>query len=85
MSPEEQQKTVDRLITAVELAYNRPGRLFWRGFLWGLGRGLGATVGLALILGVSVYFLKTSGLDKTFNNIVETLDGLSKSINSMRQ
>ena len=41
MTPDE-QKTIDRLIGAVNLAYNSSGRLFWRGFLWGLGRGLGA-------------------------------------------
>ncbi|OGE77924.1 MAG: hypothetical protein A2751_02670 [Candidatus Doudnabacteria bacterium RIFCSPHIGHO2_01_FULL_46_14] len=84
MTPEE-QKTIDRLVETINRAYTRPGRMFWRGFLWGLGRGLGATVGLALILGISVYFLKASGLDKTFNSALQSLDGLSKSINSARQ
>ncbi|OGE75767.1 MAG: hypothetical protein A3C85_04375 [Candidatus Doudnabacteria bacterium RIFCSPHIGHO2_02_FULL_48_21] len=84
MTPDE-QKTIDRLIGAVNLAYNSSGRLFWRGFLWGLGRGLGATVGLALILAMSIFFLRASGLDDTFGNAVKNLDELSKTINSARQ
>ena len=84
MTPEE-QKTIDRLVEAINRGYASSGRLFWRGFLWGLARGLGATVGLALILGLSVYFLKASGLDKTFTSAMKSLDELSRSIKSMRQ
>lgn len=84
MTPEE-QKTIDRLVESIDRAYGSSGRNFWRGFLWGLGRGLGATVGLVLILGISAYFLKASGLDQTFSNAMKSLDELSKSMKSIRQ
>lgn len=76
MTPEE-MKTLDRLVAAINLAHNSPGRLFWHGLLWGLGRGLGATIGLAVVLGVSYYFFKASGLDEYFKDFLKTLDEIS--------
>lgn len=84
MTPDE-QKTIDRLVESVNRAYGSSAHSFWRGFLWGLGRGLGATVGLALIIGISIYLLKASGLDETFSSAMKSLDELSKSMKSIRQ
>jgi len=53
--------------------------------LWGIARGLGATVGLAIVLGASYYFLRLSGLDETFKSALQSLEELSKSVNSLRQ
>jgi len=85
MTPEEQQKVIEKLIRSIEIGYNSSGRMFWRGFLWGLGRGLGATVGLALVLGLSFYVMKATGLDETFGNAIKSLDELSQSIKTLRQ
>ena len=85
MTPEEQQKTLDRLARAIELTYGSHGRLFWRGILWGIAHGLGATLGLAIVLGAGYYFLHATGLDETFRAALHTLDELSKNINSLRQ
>ena len=85
MTPEEQQKAIDRLASAIELAYNSSGRLFLRGILWGMARGLGATLGLAIVLGASYYFLRLTGLGDTFGNAMKSIDELSKNINSLKQ
>ncbi len=85
MTLEEQQKIIEKLTRSIEIAYNSSGRLFWRGFLWGVGRGLGATVGLAMILGLSFYALKASGLDQKFGSAMKTLEELSQSVKTLRQ
>ncbi len=85
MSPEEQQKVIDRLARAIEVAFNSPGHLFWRGILWGVARGLGATLGLGIVLGASYYFLRLTGLDHTFGSALKSIEELSKSVNSLRQ
>lgn len=85
MIPDEQQKAIDRLAKAIELAYNSPGRLFWRGIIWGIARGLGATLGLAIVLGAAYYFLRLTGLDETFKSSMKSLEELSKTVNSLRQ
>ncbi len=43
-------KNVKRLVTAMDVVYNKPGIIFWRGFIRGVGYGLGATVGVAIVL-----------------------------------
>lgn len=43
-------KNVQRLVTAMEVVYNKPGIIFWRGFIRGVGYGFGATVGVAIVL-----------------------------------
>ena len=85
MTPEEQQKAIDRLARAIEVAFNSPGRLFWRGILWGIARGLGATLGLGIVLGASYYFLRLTGLDATFGSALKSIEELSKSVNALRQ
>jgi len=39
-----------RLIAALDVTYNKPGLIFWRGVIKGIGYGLGATIGAALVL-----------------------------------
>ena len=85
MTPEEQQKTLDRLVKAVEMTFNSPGRLFWRGIVWGVARGIGATLGLGIVLGATYYFLHLSGLDETFKVLMKNLEDLTRTINSLRQ
>lgn len=41
----------------VLLNYTRPRRIFWLHFLGGLSRGLGLTVGTAIVIGVAGYLL----------------------------
>lgn len=81
MTPED-EKTIDRLVRAVNLAYNSPGRLFWRGLLWGLGRGLGATLGLAIVLGMLFYLMQLTGLDEVLRNLVDNLQKIADTLNS---
>ncbi|OGE84303.1 MAG: hypothetical protein A2846_02070 [Candidatus Doudnabacteria bacterium RIFCSPHIGHO2_01_FULL_49_9] len=85
MPPEDQQKTLDRLTRSIELAYSSPNRLFWRGLLWGLGRGIGTTLGLALAVIAGYYFLRASGLGETYQAAIGNLQELTRSINSLRQ
>lgn len=84
MSPSELQ-AIERLAKSLELAYNSPGRLFWHGILWGIARGLGATLGLAIVLGAGYYALRFTGLDESFGNALKSLEELSKAASTLRQ
>lgn len=82
MTPQEDQ-TIQKLVRAVERAYASPRRMFWRGLLWGLGRGLGSLLGWIILLAILFYLFKASGLDQTFQEIMDTLGKITKSINSL--
>ena len=49
---EQKEKSINNLVAAIDKAYHKPGQLAWRGFLLGLMSGLGATVGVAIVLAV---------------------------------
>lgn len=49
---EEKEKSIDRLIASLDKAYHNPGQLAARGFLMGLMSGLGATFGVAIVVGI---------------------------------
>jgi len=80
-----EQKIIDRLTRSINLAYNSPGRMFWYAVLWGLGRGLGATLGLGLMVAAAVYLFRVSGMDNTFKSIMESLEEISHSLNSQQK
>lgn len=61
MDEREQQKHVERLIAAIDKTYHHPGFLMWRGFMVGLASGLGATIGVAIVLGMLGVFLRELG------------------------
>ena len=52
---------VERLIAAIYKTYHPPGYLAWRGFLVGLASGLGATVGVAVIVGIVGLLMRQFG------------------------
>lgn len=52
VSDEEKEKSINNLITAIDKAYHRPGQLAWRSFTSGLMSGLGATIGVAIVVAV---------------------------------
>ncbi len=58
---EDLERTTKRLVTALDIVYNRPGILFWRGFIRGVGQGLGATIGVAVILLFLSWLLRQLG------------------------
>lgn len=76
-------KTLARLVKAVETAYNSPGKMFWRGFLWGLGKGIGSLIGWLLLLAVVIYLFKISGLDKAFKELIDALGKFSNTFNQL--
>ncbi len=80
---ETSNKTIERLVKAIEAAYNSPGKMFWRGFLLGLGRGIGNLIGWLLLLAILVYLFKASGLDKTFQELLETFRKASGSLQNL--
>ena len=43
-------KATRRLVDALEVVYNKPGLIFWGGVIKGIGYGLGATIGVALVI-----------------------------------
>lgn len=49
---EDKIKSINGLIAAIDKAYHNPGKLAARGFLMGLMSGLGATVGVAIVLAI---------------------------------
>lgn len=84
MNPDE-EKTIKRLTQAVEQAYNSPSKMFWRGLLWGLGRGIGSLIGWLLLLAILIYLIRLTGLDETFKNLLDLLGKISNSVNSLRR
>jgi len=55
------ERTTERLIKALDVAYNRPGVIFWSGVIKGLGQGLGATIGVAIVFLVFSWILRQLG------------------------
>ena len=80
---EDQNKTLDRLAKAVDAAYNSGGKTFWRGFLYGLGRGFGNLIGFLLLLAVLYYLFKVSGLEQNFRQIWDAFGKVSNTLNSL--
>jgi len=74
------QKVLKQLLQAVETAYASPGKMFWRGLLWGLGRGIGNLIGWLLLLAILVYLFQISGLANTFKSLTETVNNLSNTV-----
>lgn len=63
LDPREKEgmENLDRLVKAIDRAYHHPGPLVWRGFLIGLASGLGATIGVALVLAILGFVLRELG------------------------
>ncbi len=59
--PDPTNVTMERLVRAVHLAYSSPGRLMWRGFLYGLMTALGATIGTAIFFTILIWFFQRLG------------------------
>lgn len=58
---EREEKQIDMLIAAIDKAYHKTSYLVWRSFLTGLASGLGATLGVALLLTLIGYLLRELG------------------------
>ena len=61
MDEKESQKLISQLVYAIDKAYHRTGYLMWRSFLTGLMSGLGATVGVAIVLTLLGVIIKQFG------------------------
>lgn len=56
---EELTRTMEKTRIAEYVQYlEHPGKLLWTNFLIGVARGLGGTIGLAVVLGFFVYFVQ---------------------------
>lgn len=55
------EKSIDRLIVSLDKAYHNPGQLAARGFLMGLMSGLGATFGVAIVVGIIGLLIRQFG------------------------
>ncbi len=58
---DKEQKVLDGLITAIDKAYNHPKQLMWRSFIMGLLSGLGATVGVAIVITLLGFIIRHLG------------------------
>lgn len=58
---EDKIKSINGLIAAIDKAYHNPGKLAARGFLMGLMSGLGATVGVAIVLAIIGLLIRQFG------------------------
>ena len=77
MTPDQEQK-IEKLAKAIDLATGTPGKIFWRGLLWGLGRGVGNLIGFLALLAILFYLFKVTGLDETFRQIFQNSDSFMK-------
>lgn len=56
---EQLTRTMEKTRIAEYVEYlNHPLRLLWTNFLIGIARGLGSTIGLAIVLGVIIYVMQ---------------------------
>ena len=56
---EQLTRTMEKTRIAEYVQYlNHPWRLIWTNFLIGIARGLGSTLGLAVVIGLLVFFLQ---------------------------
>lgn len=80
------EASVDRLIIALEKVYHNPWHMMWRSFLHGLTAGVGATIGTALVVSLSVYvFQAVDGvkfLQPTINRLQEMILQPASRLNS---
>lgn len=60
---------------------NRPWKLLWNNFLIGIARGLGSTIGLAIILGIVIYVLQ----ELIVLNLPVISDGIIKFITMIQE
>lgn len=79
---EDQEKTLERLVETIEGTYASPRRVFLRGLLWGLGRGIGNLIGFLLLLAVLFYLFKLSGLQETFRKTYQDFQRFSETVKS---
>lgn len=75
-------KNLDQLVEALNRNYGSGRKLFWRGFIWGLGKGIGNLVGWLLLLTILIFLFQRTGLDETFKDLLETLQKISNSVRS---
>lgn len=61
VTDDEKERSINRLITAIDKAYHKPGQLVARGFLMGLMSGLGATVGVAVVVAIIGLLIRQFG------------------------
>lgn len=80
---EEDKQSIERLVKALETSYGSAGKTFWRGFLSGLGRGIGSLVGWLLLLAIVIYLFERSGLGETFKHLLEALNKLTTSLGTL--
>lgn len=79
----EEDKTIQKLVKALDTTYGSAGKVFWRSFLAGLGRGIGSLVAWLLLLAVIVYLFKISGLTDTFRQLQDSVSKLGNSVRSL--
>lgn len=61
MNDDDQQTPINRLVRAIDSAYHNPGQLMWRNFLGGLFSGLGATIGVAIVVLILGFMIRQFG------------------------
>ncbi len=63
LSPDEKKSlaSLDNLVSAIDKAYHQPKELAKRSFLYGLMSGLGATIGVAIVLALLAYLIRVLG------------------------
>ncbi|QQG50262.1 MAG: hypothetical protein HZB70_01615 [Candidatus Berkelbacteria bacterium] len=74
----EGMENLDRLVRAIDKAYHHPGPLVWRGFMIGLASGLGATIGVAVVLAILGFLVRELG---GLPFIGEWIQGVGNTIN----
>lgn len=75
-SEEDKEKQIDRLISAIDKAYHHPGQLAARSFLSGLLSGLGATIGVAVVVAVLGLLIREFGGVPVIGQILQDLGSI---------
>lgn len=72
--PSKKDQTLERLVKAVERAYDNPSRMMWLNFWSGVAKGLGTTVGAAVIVIITGWILTKAGV---FDDVKSWLESIN--------
>ncbi len=71
MASEDLAKRLDKLIAALERSYPSTRRLIWRSFLQGLFVGIGATIGLSILVALVTYLITAAKIIPLFEQFIQ--------------
>lgn len=77
------EKAIKDLAEAVQSAKESGFRTFGRGFLFGLGRGIGSLIGWLILIAIIFYLLQVSGIADAFRDLTNAFGEVNDQIQNI--